>query len=164
MSSLSPSTSGSGSSSGSIITPSPRSSDNGLVRTNSNRSNPSVHSQIVKSSHSNGSHVAKGWTPDAPSENDSFSAPSGPSLGILLRGGLQNKNGVVTSGVVFGKVLKKVTRETGINAGRSVGVVGERAKKEGLVLELEKRLLPAIVVRCAQHLLIWGVQEEGLFR
>jgi hypothetical protein len=36
--------------------------------------------------------------------------------------------------------------------------------KEGLVLELEGRLLPAVVVRCAQHLLIWGVQEEGLFR
>ena len=180
MSSLSPSTSGSSSghtsSSSSMNTPSSRTSDYGLVRTNSNRSTPSVHSQIVKSSHSNGSHVAKGRTPDAPSgaysvhslasqsENDPFSAPSGPSLGVLLRGGLQNKNGVVTSGVVFGKVLKKVTRETGINAGRSVGVVGEGAKKEGLVLELEKRLLPAIVVRCAQHLLIWGVQEEGLFR
>ncbi|THH13214.1 hypothetical protein EW146_g6972 [Bondarzewia mesenterica] len=30
--------------------------------------------------------------------------------------------------------------------------------------ELEKRLLPALVVRCAQHLLKWGVEEEGLFR
>ena len=181
MSSLSPSTSGSSSghtsSSSSMNAPSSRTSDYGLVRTNSNRSTPSVHSQIVKSSHSHGSGVGKSRTPDAPSgaysvhslasqsENDPFSAPSGPSLGTLLRGGLQNKNGVVTRGVVFGKVLKKVTRETGVNVGKKMeSVGGERVKKEGLVLELEKRLLPAIVVRCAQHLLIWGVQEEGLFR
>jgi hypothetical protein len=176
--SLSLSTSGSStSSSSSTSAPSSRTSDYGLVRTNSNRSTPSVHSQLVKSSHSHGSSAGKSRTPDAPSgaysvhsfssrsENDP--SPLGPSLGTMLRGGLRNKNGVVTSGVVFGKVLKKVTRETGVSVGMEMGSVsvgGERMKKEGLVLELEKRLLPAIVVRCAQHLLIWGVQEEGLFR
>lgn len=40
-----------------------------------------------------------------------------------------------------------------------------RSKKwEGLVRRFETRELPAVVVRCAQHLLIWGVSEEGLFR
>jgi hypothetical protein len=29
---------------------------------------------------------------------------------------------------------------------------------------LESRQLPALVVRCAQHILTWGVQELGLFR
>ncbi|EIM81090.1 RhoGAP-domain-containing protein [Stereum hirsutum FP-91666 SS1] len=29
---------------------------------------------------------------------------------------------------------------------------------------LERRLIPALVLRCAQHLLKWGLEEEGLFR
>ena len=29
---------------------------------------------------------------------------------------------------------------------------------------LQERLLPALVLRCAQHLMVWGIQEEGLFR
>ena len=29
---------------------------------------------------------------------------------------------------------------------------------------LQDRLLPALVLRCVQHLLAWGIQEEGLFR
>jgi hypothetical protein len=185
--SLSSSTSGSGSgyssSSSSTNAPSSRTSDYGLVRTSSNRSTPSVHSHIVKSSHSQGSAVGLAGgvsgkrTPDAPSgaysvhsitsksDNDPFASSSGPSLGTMLRGALRNKSGVVSSGVVFGKALKIATRETGVNVRKmgSVGMGGGRVK-EGLVLELERRLLPAIVVRCAQHLLIWGVQEEGLFR
>ena len=28
----------------------------------------------------------------------------------------------------------------------------------------EYRLIPAIVLRCAQHILKWGLDEEGLFR
>ena len=187
---LSSSTSGSGSgyssSSSSMNAPSSFSSashtDYGLVRTSSNQSTPSVHSHIVKSSHSHGSSVGpvggngKKRTPDAPSgaysihslgsksDNDPFASPSGPILGTMLRRGLRSKNGVlVTNGVVFGRALKIVTRETGVNVGNVMGSVGGKVK-EGLVLELEGRLVPAIVVRCAQHLLIWGVQEEGLFR
>lgn len=30
--------------------------------------------------------------------------------------------------------------------------------------DLEERLLPALIVRCVQHLSKWGVEEEGLFR
>jgi len=73
---------------------------------------------------------------------------------------------VVTSKAVFGRELRIVTKETGINVEKrmeSTSVDGGKMK-EGLVRELEGRLLPAVVVRCAQHLLIWGVQEEGLFR
>jgi hypothetical protein len=29
---------------------------------------------------------------------------------------------------------------------------------------LEERRLPALALRCAQHLVKWGIQEEGLFR
>ena len=29
---------------------------------------------------------------------------------------------------------------------------------------LEERRLPALALRCAQHLVKWGTQEEGLFR
>ena len=182
---LSPSTSGSGSgyssSSSSTNAPSSFSSashpDYGLVRTNSNQSTPSVRSHIIKSSHS-GSAVGiagggvKRRPPDTssgaygvypvPSQSDNPPfVPSGPILGTLLRGRLQDKNGVV-----FGRELRIATKETGVNVGKrmgSGGVDGGRVK-EGLVYELEGRLLPAIVVRCAQHLLIWGVQEEGLFR
>ena len=167
--SLSPSSSGSSSghtsSSSSVNAPSSRTSDYGLVRTNSNRSTPSVHSHIVRSSQSYGSGGGK-RTPEGSSGSYSFHSTSslGPSLGKMLRGGLRNKNGVVTCGMVFGKVLKIVTRETGINVGKEMESESVDAEREGLILELEKRLLPAIVVRCAQHLLIWGLQEEGLFR
>ena len=88
------------------------------------------------------------------SESDPFS-PSGPMLGRLLRGPLRNGK------VVFGKELKTVVKETRV-AIQEENPDGSR--KEGLIKELEERVLPSLVVRCAQHLLIWGVQEEGLFR
>ena len=174
---LSPSTSGSGSgyssSASSTNAPSSFSSashpDYGLVRTNSNQSTPSVHSHIVKSSHSHGSAVGGSGKMRAPDalpgaysvHPDADNGPSsGPMLGTMLRGRL-DKNGLV-----FGRDLKTVTKETGVNVGngmRSVSMDGGKMR-DGLAFELEGRLLPAIVVRCAQHLLIWGVQEEGLFR
>lgn len=188
---LTSSTSGSGSgyySSSSSSIPSSFSSasytDYGLVKTSSNQSTPSMHSHIVKSTHSHGSVVGfqagggKRRTPDAPSgaysvhsvasksDNDPFTSSSGPVLGILLRAGLRSNNGAPVTGGVFGRELSVVTRETGVNVEKGMGSAGVEGgnAKEGLVLELEGRLVPAIVVRCAQHLLIWGVQEEGLFR
>ncbi|CAA7260593.1 unnamed protein product [Cyclocybe aegerita] len=96
------------------------------------------------------------------SESDPF-APVGPVLGKQLRGGLRSKNGVqVSGGIVFSRDLRSVVRETGIKVGKPPNA--NSTPKEGLVGELEERMLPALVVRCAQHLLIWGVQEEGLFR
>ncbi|KAJ3897376.1 Rho GTPase activation protein [Lentinula edodes] len=41
-------------------------------------------------------------------------------------------------------------------------MLGTIMKKQSKALET--RRLPALVVRCAQHLLLWGVGEEGLFR
>ncbi|KAJ3512631.1 hypothetical protein NLJ89_g3411 [Agrocybe chaxingu] len=96
------------------------------------------------------------------SESDPF-APVGPVLGKQLRGGLRSKNGVqVNGGIVFSRDLRSVVRETGIKVGKPPSA--NSTPKEGLVGELEERMLPALVVRCAQHLLLWGVQEEGLFR
>lgn len=89
-------------------------------------------------------------------DSDPFS-PSEPVLGRLLRG--PSRKGKV----VFGKELKTVVRETRIIIEGSKKPSSVR-KQEGLVKALEERMLPALVVRCAQHLLIWGVQEEGLFR
>lgn len=89
--------------------------------------------------------------------------PVGPVLGKKLRGALRSKNGVpVASGVLFGRDLATGVRETGIHVGKVLGAGGP--KKEGLFGEFEERRLAAVVVRCAQHLLRWGVQEEGLFR
>jgi len=105
---LTSSTSGSGSgyySSSSSSIPSSFSSasytDYGLVKTSSNQSTPSMHSHIVKSTHSHGSVVGfqagggKRQTPDAPSgaysvhsvasksDNDPFTSSLGLVLGTL---------------------------------------------------------------------------------
>ena len=31
-------------------------------------------------------------------------------------------------------------------------------------VRLEELWIPALTLRCAQHILKWGIQEEGLFR
>jgi len=89
---------------------------------------------------------------------------SGPYLGVQLRAP------IVTSGSVFGRDLYTCTRETAIRARWTRGVGEEMSvgvgadAREAYLRSLEKRMVPAVVVRCAQHLLLWGVQEEGLFR
>jgi hypothetical protein len=68
---------------------------------------------------------------------------------------------------VFGSELKTAVKETKVVVQENDAVdavEGSPSRKDGLILALECRVLPAVVVRCAQHLLIWGVQEEGLFR
>jgi len=94
------------------------------------------------------------------SESDPFS-PTGPFLGRHLRG--PNRKGHV-----FGKELKLAVKETKVVVREDDDVVdaveGGPPRKVGLIKALECRALPAVVARCAQHLLIWGVQEEGLFR
>jgi hypothetical protein len=137
-------------------------------------------------------------TPDAPSssssvttgssvsisDSEAFTGPSGPVLGKRLRGPLRAR-----SGVVFGRDLRSVVRETGVGVGKpkawggrwrnwdedvEVDVAGDGGEEEGdgakrismreQLKALDERKLPALVVRCAQHLLLWGIQEEGLFR
>ena len=83
-------------------------------------------------------------------------------LGKLVREPLRARHG----GVVFGRDLKTVVQRTRAvvtlsDEEPSTRQIGDREK---MVKDLEHRMLPALVVRCAQHILIWGIQEEGLFR
>jgi hypothetical protein len=161
--------------------------DLSLGRTNSNQSSSGGHHQHVEKK----GRLRR--TPDAPSgssvktsssisisDSEAFAGPSGPVLGKRLRGPLRAK-----SGVVFRRDLKSVVRETGVGVGKPKGWGGrwrnwdDDADREGMedadarkrilarseqLKALEERKLPALAVRCAQHLLIWGIQEEGLFR
>jgi len=133
-----------------------------LRRTSSSQSRPSFYQ-------SNSSKGKNRRTPDAPSGAWSVSSsvtsssvsdsegPSGPDLGHMVRSPLRQKGGVV-----FGKELRIVVRHTAIKF-TGVGDAEGTVTKDNLA-PLEARQLPAIVARCAQHILLWGVQEEGLFR
>ncbi|KAF7361921.1 Rho-GAP domain-containing protein [Mycena venus] len=165
--------SGYSSSSSTSTAPSSYSSDHGLVRTNSNNNG------------SSGKASKRRRTPNSPSGNwsisssnhsssisdvDAFAAPVGPTLGKRLRGPLKvTTTGANVGNVVFGGRLKVVVSETSVTAGgrraRDIEAVGKQGSpSSSLLKQLERRMLPALVVRCAQHILIWGVQEEGLFR
>ncbi|TCD62204.1 hypothetical protein EIP91_007237 [Steccherinum ochraceum] len=118
-----------------------------------------------------------GWrkhrTPNAPSgtwsvassassvsECEALAMPSGPNLGTKLRGARLNAAGSpIIGGLVFGRKLDICVQQTAIERGSE-----ELPPDAYGIRPLEARALPALVVRCAQHLLQWGVQEEGLFR
>ncbi|KAJ6475337.1 RhoGAP-domain-containing protein [Mycena vitilis] len=146
--------------------------DHGLVRTNSN-SGPSgktpKHRRTPNSASSAWS-ISSSNQSSSISDSDAFAAPEGPTLGKLLRGPLKvTATGANVGNVVFGGRLKVVVSETSVTVGGRRGRDIEALGKQGnaglpLIKLLERRMLPALVVRCAQHLLIWGVQEEGLFR
>jgi hypothetical protein len=103
-------------------------------------------------------------------DSDAYSTPIGPVLGKRMRGPTRS-TGV---GAVFGRDLRSCVAETALHAVSSAQTVsrpthnrttsGSKAQKEQDNRELEARRVPALVVRCAQHILAWGVQEEGLFR
>lgn len=157
-------------------------SDHALGRTISNNSSGQMSSSKGKTRR----------TPEAPSgawsvsssgggslsDSDAFHVPSGPSLGTPIRGPLRmNARGTaVAGGIVFGRKLSAVVHETAIGVGipdyfargnpvnskPTLETPGHATQEE--LKALETRRLPALVVRCAQHLLLWGVGEEGLFR
>ncbi|SJK97240.1 uncharacterized protein ARMOST_00491 [Armillaria ostoyae] len=128
-------------------------------------------------------------TPDAPSgswsihstttvsslsDSDAFT-PAGPFLGQKVRGPMRTKSGGTgaISGVVFGRDLRAATRDTAVGVGVSFSAADLESVKGDVrsgdvdkdhLEPLEGRMVPAVVVRCAQHLLLWGIQEEGLFR
>lgn len=122
--------------------------------------------------------IASSATSSSLSDSDAFSSPAGPTLGTQLRGSVRrtNSGAGVAGGVVFGRDLEACTRETAVDPlrSRSGASMVDRARqydKKGsfsgddvYLKVLETRKLPALVVRCAQHILLWGVQEEGLFR
>lgn len=111
---------------------------------------------------------------------ESFSF-TGPTLGSCLRGPMRNASGSpVVGGLVFGRDLKTCADETAIDAVRLASPVSDTSHsgEASLLLlllsqylqcyavlpSLHERRLPALVFRCAQHLMKWGVEEEGLFR
>ncbi|KAI5123659.1 hypothetical protein M0805_001689 [Coniferiporia weirii] len=90
------------------------------------------------------------------SNSNSLSDTDGPTsqgfnLGRCMRGPLHPG----ARGLLFGRDLSQSVRDTSID--------GE-VSSDGDMLKLEGRPLPALVTRCAQHIIKWGVQEEGLFR
>lgn len=122
-------------------------------------------------------------TPNGPSGNWSLSSsssvsdcdvPDGPTLGHCLRGPTRLSNaGTPIGGAVFGRDLRSCVAETAIirepadPSGRPQHLQMASASMNQLSaaqLELENRRVPALIVRSAQHILSWGVQEEGLFR
>ncbi|TFY54196.1 hypothetical protein EVJ58_g9004 [Rhodofomes roseus] len=95
----------------------------------------------------------------AASEADAFVA-AGPGLGRRVRGPKRTPSGAsIIGGLVFKRDLKTCVAETAID-----GLDKAAAQEGGETKPLEQRMLPALVVRCAQHLLKYGVREEGLFR
>ncbi|KAK2464316.1 hypothetical protein APHAL10511_003773 [Amanita phalloides] len=160
---------------------SPTTSDpHNLTRTNSNHS-----SSASQSSSANHSYSPMAWgrrrTPDASSgswpsvtstsvsDMDHLGVPSGPILGLMLRAPFQG------SGVVFGNELELAVKDTAVGTTPSSGEgrrAGEwermdlmkKSKMRDAEKAIEERRLPAVVVRCAQHILTWGIEEEGIFR
>ncbi|KDQ57587.1 hypothetical protein JAAARDRAFT_193890 [Jaapia argillacea MUCL 33604] len=171
-------------SSSSGTAPSSYTSGGPLGRLHSNHSNPSQTS--ISSSHLSKSKPRR--TPNAPSatwsinssgtssslsESENYSIPSAPTLGKCVRSPLRS---TASGGLVFGRRLQSCVDETALDSVKLLmhdshtGEGHQSQRSGGMDMEvvgakaLENRMLPALVVRCAQHLLKWGMQEEGLFR
>ncbi|OCH93108.1 RhoGAP-domain-containing protein [Obba rivulosa] len=111
------------------------------------------------------SSISSSITSSSASDIDHFT-PSGPNLGRRIRGPRRTSSGAsIAGGLVFKRDLRKCVQETAINNVLERIATGEELDSiESGVRPLEERMLPALAVRCAQHILKWGVQEEGLFR
>ena len=164
--------SSSGSNSGYPSTPS---DGQNLTRTNSNQSSAASHSMSwvrrrTPDAPSGSYSIAPSLASNSVSDIDHLGVPSGPVLGLMLRAPFK------ASGVVFGKELTVAVRETAVGVvppngeGRRAGEwprtaeMEKRSRMRDAHKALEERRLPAVIVRCAQHILVWGVEEEGLFR
>ena len=133
-------------------------------RTISNHSEPAHHVQGRRVRH----HPQ---TPSVSSTASSLSDHEGPQLGRRIRGPVRAPG---VGGLVFGKELKTCVQETAIdsilsvlrsqNSGQEELNTSERIQWSQPSAGLESRHVPALVVRCAQHIFAWGVQEQGLFR
>ena len=99
------------------------------------------------------------------SVDDKMSTQSGAAglyFGRIMRGPLS-----IGGGAVFGRRLADCVRDTAVDHVKQKLLSGEyygEGWEADKIPPLEDRLLPALVLRCAQHLLAWGIQEEGLFR
>ncbi|OCB86855.1 RhoGAP-domain-containing protein [Sanghuangporus baumii] len=111
-------------------------------------------SSSKKAMRKHGASPSGTWSVNSTSTSDTDGGPAGPNLGPCLRGPLIPVNGN-GKGLVFGRELELCVKDTACTGEVESGVDG---------LSLEGRSLPALVARCAQHIVKWGVQEEGLFR
>ncbi|KAL1942667.1 hypothetical protein VTO73DRAFT_4907 [Trametes versicolor] len=154
----------SSSSTGGASTSSVKVSDANSGYASSPQSGPSVWRGRRKAPHgfSGGSSISS-FT--STSSEDHF-MPSGPQLGRRLRGPKLSSSGVsIAGGLVFKRDLPTCVRETAIDDVQIRLAHGDQDLFPHVGFKpLESRLLPALVVRCAQHILRWGVEEEGLFR
>ena len=141
-----------------------------------NRSHPNNSGSSHSISISNSSKH-KRRTPDGPSGtwsisssqssisiDDKMSMQSGATslnFGRIMRGPLS-----IGGGVVFGRRLADCVRDTAVDEVKQRLLSGEyyQGWEADRIPPLQDRLLPALVLRCVQHLLAWGIQEEGLFR
>ncbi|KAF7315702.1 Rho-GAP domain-containing protein [Mycena indigotica] len=152
----------SGYSSSSSTPPSSFGHEHGLVRTNSNQSGGGKAHRRTPNSVSSAWSVNSSNMSSSVSDLNAFAPPPEAYLGKCIRGPLKKSNtGAGVGGVVFGASLQVAVAETAVSGYTCVEVEDISLP---LSARLEQRLLPALVVRCAQHILIWGVQEEGLFR
>jgi hypothetical protein len=78
--------------------------------------------------------------------------PIGPNLGTMLRPPFRRT--LQGGGLVFGRPLVDCVRDT-----KPLVVLGNAAGAD-----IEARFIPALVLRCVQHIERWGITEEGLFR
>lgn len=144
-----------------------RTNEPGVAMGKYNLSNDSFPSQISSLSSPGKS---KRRTPNAPSGTWSLaSSTSDGEWRPTLAGITSNRcmrGPLSAGGLVFGRRLEECVRDTAVDGVRLRLASGEYFSGEDSedTRPLEERLLPAIVLRCVQHLLTWGIQEEGLFR
>lgn len=123
--------------------------------------------------------AVKRRTPNAPSNSWSIgsgrTSTSNPDsgqpksiLGKQIRKPIQP-----AGGLVFGQDLRTCVENTAVTVGADPEAAkrahirdGSESAEQDIIDDnaLQARRLPALVVRCTQHLMAWGVQEEGLFR
>lgn len=95
---------------------------------------------------------------DPTSMMDNMTNGSSPNLPPPLRAARPR-----ASGLVFGQRLSSAVNETAVETSLS-----SEGGKEKAWVDTKGRMrgvgCPALVVRCIQHLELWGVEEEGIFR
>ena len=126
-------------------------------------SNSSKHKRRTPDGHSGTWSISSSQS--SVSVDDKMSVQSGANslnFGRIMRGPL-----MAGGGVVFGARLADCVRNTAVDDVKQKLLSGEyygEGWENDKIPPLQERLLPAIVLRCVQHLLAWGIQEEGLFR
>jgi len=126
-------------------------------------SNSSKHKRRTPDGHSGTWSISSSQS--CVSVDDKMSIQSGAtglSFGRIVRGPLS-----VGGGVVFGRRLADCVRTTAVDDVKQKLLSGEYYGEwweNDKIPPIQERLLPALVLRCVQHLLAWGIHEEGLFR